>query len=141
VDQPKSRGFFKVEGRTVNDLGDEVSPEFSHVGGARLQGFNATWPLIRLDLFGTGLRLRDRLKLPGIQMPNWEARYDELTEVQAVGRTPLFSTGIRFRGAEPHEWIVFWVMTGRQDVLTRIESHGVPVGREAVRFYYTNPSR
>jgi hypothetical protein len=49
-----------------------------------------------------------RMRLLAQFVPTWEIRYDDLAEVQAVGKIPLFSTGVRFRATSTNEWIVFW---------------------------------
>jgi hypothetical protein len=73
-------------------------------------------------------------------VPTWEIRYDDLAEVQAVGKTPLFSTGVRFRAASTNEWIVFWTFN-RPKVLQAISNHGVQVNSLPIRVRYTDPGR
>jgi len=71
-------------------------------------------------------------------VPVWQARYDDLDDVQAVGNTPSIATGIRFRTASTGEWAVFWT-TERPRVLQALVAHGVDVKAEPISFRYTDP--
>ncbi len=121
------------------DLGGQVS-DFSYLGGMRHGGFNASWPLVRLDLFPTGRRMLSSTRLLRGLVPQWEARFDELREVQAVGKIKWLSTGIRFRTERVDDWIVFWTIH-RPRVLASIENFGVTVNPDPKRVYFFNAGR
>lgn len=110
----------------------------SFVGGMRTQprlgpaGFNATVPLVRLSLFSNGLRVGPSSSLLSMSVPTWEARFEELDVIQAVGRVKGLTTGILFRKSKSHEWVIFWT-TNREMVFTTLDHMGVTVSREPVR--------
>jgi hypothetical protein len=64
--------------------------------------------LVRLSLFPNGLRLGPSSSLLSMNVPTWEARFDELDVIQAIGRVQGFTTGILFRKSQSHDWIIFW---------------------------------
>jgi hypothetical protein len=111
----------------------------SFVGGMRTQprigpvGFNATVPLARLSIFSNGLRVGPSSSLLSLSVPTWEARFDELDVIQAIGRVKGFTTGILLRKSQSHEWVVFWTLN-REEVFTALEHIGITVSREPVRF-------
>jgi hypothetical protein len=121
------------------DLGDGTA-EVSYIGGMRLGGFNATWPLVRLDLFPTGIRMHSSIRLLRSMIPRWEARFEELQEVQAVGRIQLLTTGVRLRTGGADSWIIFWT-AHRSQVLETIKSFDVAVDPAPRRLYLLNPGR
>ncbi|HUC15622.1 MAG TPA: hypothetical protein VMS00_14325 [Acidimicrobiales bacterium] len=104
-------------------------------------GWNATIPFARLSFFSEGLRLGSSIRFLPFRalMPVWEARYDELTEVSAIGPIPLMNWGVRFRVASD-EWIVFWTLR-RSKVLQEVAARGVTVNTKPVRFRYFHPGR
>ena len=106
----------------------------------RVAAFNASWPLARLKLFPGGIRLQPSAWLFSIIVPVWEARYDELTEVQAVGRIPLITTGIRFRVGTGEDWIIFWSFN-RARILRQLIELGVAAGTTPGRFHLFSPGR
>jgi len=100
-----------------------------------------SWPLVRLDLYQTGLRLRGSTRWLHKLIPVWEAAYGDVVEVQAVGKIKWLSTGIRIRVERgDNDWVVFWTVR-RPQVLEAIEAQGIPVNRAPVRFYLSNPTR
>jgi hypothetical protein len=111
----------------------------SFVGGMRTQprigpvGFNASVPLARLSIFSNGLRVGPSSSLLSLMVPTWEARFDELDDIQAIGRLKGLTTGILLRKAQSHEWVVFWTLN-RDEVFTALEHMGIIVSREPVRF-------
>jgi hypothetical protein len=110
----------------------------SFIGGIRTQprltpaGFNATVPMVRLSLFSNGLRVGPSTPLLSLSVPTWEARFDELDVIQAVGRVQGLTTGVLFRKSQSHEWVIFWT-TNREKVFTTLEQMGITVSREPVR--------
>jgi hypothetical protein len=127
--------------RFAPHLDDVGGPVRSFLGGVRLPVFNATWPLVRLDLFQSGLRLQGSNRWLHKIVPVWEAAYRDIIEVQAVGKIKWFSTGIRIRaGTGDDDWVVFWTVN-RPQVLAAFENLGVSVESTPVRFYHLNPTR
>jgi hypothetical protein len=127
--------------RLAPHLDDGGGPVRSFLGGVRLPLFNASWPLVRLDLFQAGLRLQGSTRWLHKLVPVWEAAYQDIIEVQAVGKIKWFSTGVRIRaGKGDGDWVVFWTVH-RPEVLEAIEQLGVAVRSTPTRFYYLNPSR
>lgn len=126
-------------------LADSSEADQRFVGGMRVGGllrsFNATLPLAVLELHATGLRIRTRGRLLRALAPLWEASYQELIEVRAVGKIPLFTTGIRFRvSSGENSWAIFWcVRRGR--VLQAIIDRHVEVQADADRLNFLNPGR
>lgn len=118
--------------------GGEKTPTHSFVGGRRTGLLNATWPLVRMDLYGDGIRFRPSARFLHALIPTWEARFDEITEVRAVGNTDFFATGIRFRTNRPADFAVFWTFH-RSEVLDALEESGLKVIREPARFHHLNP--
>lgn len=137
-------------GRLVAGLGHEQLALRAFVGGVRvplwhvnfLVGWNVTYPFAKLTLFEDGLRISGYRRLIPISLlvPKWEARYEELREVAAVGRIEGITSGVLFRTAEKGGWIVFWTVN-RQSVLGALVSHGVTVASEPRRLSYTRPYR
>jgi hypothetical protein len=118
----------------------------SFIGGIRTQprltpeGFNATVPLVRLSLFSNGLRVGPSTPLLSMSVPTWEARFDELDVIQAIGRVRGVTTGILFRKSQSHEWVIFWT-SNREEVFTTLEQMNVTVSREPVRLRTGNQFR
>jgi hypothetical protein len=128
-------GLGKDVGGRQADLGDsEVLRTF--VGGVRLNGLDATWPLVRLDLCGSGLRLRPRKVLRRI-MPMWEARYPELTNVRASGRLPMVFSGVRFK-VSTEDWAIFWTPRPRR-VRAALASMGISVDETPIPRPFMDP--
>jgi hypothetical protein len=126
--------------RMAAGVDDGQVPKLSYRGGMRYGGFNATWPFARLDLFSSGLRLRSNIKHFQRLIPIWEARFEELKEVQAIGRTKYLSTGVRFRTKQQGEWIVFWTFR-RIRGLEGLEERDVSVSADPVRLHFWNAGR
>jgi hypothetical protein len=109
----------------------------SFVGGMRTQprfrpeGLNATVPLARLSIFSNGIRVGPSSSLLSMSVPTWEARFDELDVIQAIGRVQGLTTGILFRKSQSHEWVIFW-STNRDSAFAALENMGVAVSREPV---------
>ena len=72
-------------------------------------------------------------------MPTWEARYEEITNVAAVGRVPVMTHGVRFRTVDG-EWVVFWAIN-RGKVLRTLAARGLAVAPKPVRFHFLDPGR
>jgi hypothetical protein len=110
----------------------------SFIGGIRTQprigpmGFNASVPMVRLSLFSNGVRVGPSSSLLSMSVPTWEARFEELDVIQAIGRLKGITTGILFRKSQSHEWVIFWSLN-REQVFTTLEQLGVIVSREPIR--------
>jgi hypothetical protein len=121
-------------------------PDRRFVGGMRVGGglrwsFNATWPLAVLELHDDGLRLVTRGRLMRSIAPVWEANYKELTEVRAVGKIPLFTTGVRLRVATgENSWAIFWCLR-RERVLLALRERGLDVQADPDRLNALDPGR
>lgn len=145
-------GWFRLlaPGRLVAGLGNGQLATRAFIGGVRaplwhlnlLGIWNVTFPFAKLTLFDDGLRISgNRRLLPmSILVPKWEARYEELMEVAAVGRIEGITSGVLFRTAEKGEWIVFWT-ANRQSVLGALVSHGVLVVSTPRNLNYLRPYR
>jgi hypothetical protein len=118
----------------------------SFIGGMRQQprfstrGFSATVPMVRLSVFSNGVRLGPSSSLLSMSIITWEARFDELDVIQAIGRLKGLTTGILFRKSQSHEWVIFWT-TDREQVFTALEHMGIIVSREPVHLRVTNQLR
>jgi hypothetical protein len=113
----------------------------SFVGGMRMQprlgppSFNASVPFARLSVFTNGVRLGPSSSLLSLQVPTWEARFDELDVIQAIGRVKGVTTGVLFRKSQSREWVIFW--TGnREQVFATFEHMGVTVSHEPIRLRF-----
>jgi hypothetical protein len=136
----ESRRSFFPTGRRDVGLVEGSGSSRSFVGGMRLMLFNATWPLVRLKLLEEGLRLESSIRVLRWLVPVWEIRFDDVSEVQAVGRIPLFTTGIRIRARSTNECIIFWSVN-RASVLDALSAIGLPVNSRPIRIRYWNPGR
>ncbi len=141
---PSRRADLGDDGAVFSYLGGMRGPHWYTtlplVGRVRLFGSNASWPLARLEILPTGIRMRPSTRLLRPWVPQWEVRFDEIREVQAVGRIWWVSTGIRIRTESYEDWIVFWTVN-RTHVLSSIAAFGVTVSRTPKRFYFFSPGR
>jgi hypothetical protein len=117
-------------------VGDTLLQSF--VGGQRTGLWNATWPLVRMDLYRDRVRLRPSARILRILVPPWEAAFEDITEVRAIGNIDFFTTGIRFKTSRPAGTAVFWTFH-RLEVLDALEAAGLAVNRVPARFHYLNP--
>jgi hypothetical protein len=76
-------------------------------------------------------------------VPVWEAQYEELSEVSAIGRIEGVTSGVRFRAGGPKEWIVFWALSGSavSALLMELAARGVSANTSPARFRYFQPGR
>lgn len=124
--------------RDPTETGGEGVPLRTFVGGRRTGLLNATWPLVRLELFSDRIRMVANYRLLRAAVPKWEASFDEITEVRAIGKIGLLNTGIRFRTKHSTDFAVFWTVH-RPFVLDALEAVGLSVNREPARFHPLNP--
>ncbi len=85
------------------DMPDAVL-EATFLGGLLSGSVSATWPLVILECFDWGIRLRGSARLWRRLVPNWEARYEDLATVQLVSS---MSTGVRLAAASGANAVVF----------------------------------
>jgi hypothetical protein len=121
-------------GRAVTGAALGKEPLQTFIGGMRvplwgrnvLGGWNVTFPFVRLTLFSEGLRVSASVPFLSPLVPKWEARYEELVEIAAVGKIDGFTSGILFRTEERGGWILFWA--SQRDVILRLlSSYGLVV--------------
>ena len=126
----KTRGVFRAQAAmaphavSLDALGRRVE---SFVGGARWPMGNATVPLARLDFHEYSLRIHGVNRLLDRLVPDWTARYTDITEAVPV-ETPLRSSGLRVRVPGPTGWIIFWSSGGAERLVARLAPVGVAVG-------------
>jgi hypothetical protein len=118
VNEPRRSRLSRPAGRVIG-LNRSARPDCSFIGGMRL-GFagmrhvswNANWPWVRLSLFMDGLCLEPNIRfIEWYTAPVWEAHYEDLAEVQAIGKIPLVTTGIRLRAKSTNDWVIFRTFT------------------------------
>ena len=102
-------------------------------GYEHLTGTRGKWA--RLTLFPEGFRIEAGPLTFKAAVPTWEARYEELKDVSAVGTFP-FRPGARFYvGPASHDLIIFYTF-GRKRLLRMVAVDGVTVNFAPVRFFY-----
>lgn len=111
------------------DIPDAVL-EATFLGGLLSGSLNATWPMVILECFDWGIRLRGSARLWRRLVPSWEARYEDLATVQLVSS---MSTGIRLAAASGANAAVFWTFKSLE-IMDQLETHGVPVDRSPKSF-------
>lgn len=99
---------------------------------------NATAPLARLEILPRGLRMRSSVSVLRGAIPAWEAKFDELTEVQAIGKLGFWNSGIRFSVKGRYDRPIFWT-TRRENILAQLTSMGVKVSSDPIRINWINP--
>lgn len=124
--------------RFASSLDDELGASTSFIGGMRLGSFNASIPLVRLELFQNGFRLSSSVKILRGLIPTWEARFDELSQVQAIGKIPLWNQGIRFSIHNAHARPIFW-STHRESIMAEFAKAGVAIRVTPIRMKFLNP--
>ncbi len=124
-------GFRWFAGKSTRRLSSaQETPVAVWKGGLRTRMVNATAGTAKLELFEWGLRISGR-GLWRVVAPIWEARYQELTNAQAV-RWPIANPGVLMRTDGSAVPIVFVTHRGRE-VLDALEARGVPVNRSVAR--------
>ena len=106
-------------------------PERVFAGGLWSAAGSAIWPLARLELLDWGIRVRGRVWGLRWLVPQWEARYEELTGVQLIA-VPIANRGVYVRTASHPGPMVFWSRQGSK-ILDHLQVHGVPADRSVTR--------
>jgi hypothetical protein len=123
-----------ARGGRLADIGDfEVEQSFR--GGMRLNGFDASWPLVRLEISASAIRLRPSWKPLRRTVPVWEARLSELTSVRVSGRLPLLFNCVR---VGPEQWAIFWTPRRRQ-VTASLKTTGLSVDAAPIPHPFLDP--
>ena len=96
-------------------------------GGVMARHIITSGPLVRLELFDWGVRLRGSAISRWV-VPSWEARYDDLAIAELVA-LPASRIAVCFRprGSDPR--IIAFLSDHSQQVIRALESHGVTVNR------------
>jgi hypothetical protein len=130
------------EGTKVSDQSSEAGVGGtllrSFLGGQQIGIWNATWPLARLDIHRERLCIQASASILRVLVPRWEASFEEITDVRAIGNIDYFTTGIRFRTNRPSGSVLFWTFR-RLEVLDALEAAGLTVNRAPVRLNYLHP--
>lgn len=71
-------------------------------------------------------------------VPTWEAKFDELIEVQAIGKLRFWNQGIPFSVKDRYDRPIFW-STRREDILADLTKMGVKVNSDPIRLNWINP--
>jgi hypothetical protein len=108
----------------------DATLEIAFLGGLRSGSMSATWPLVRLECFDWGIRLRGSARPWRRLIPTWEARYADLAIVQLVSS---MSTGIRFAATGRTNAVVFWTFKS-SEIMDHLDARGVPVDRSPKSF-------
>ena len=124
-----ARGSSRVTGMP------QTSPDRKYVGGVTTPTMSATWPLARLELYDSGIRLAGSVRIVRWIIPVWETQYAELTKAEMVA-APLHERGVRFsaHNASP---IIFWTFDAAAEIVDILEGRGVPVDRSVSRIGWT----
>jgi len=124
------------------------SPEYSipetpiatFIGGGRTRDYVASWPLVEMELFRNSIRIQLRARLLRRFIPAWEANFDEIADISAVGRIRYLDTYIRFRLTGSAKWAMFFSISERSEIMDALTTLGLEVQREPDRFHFINPS-
>jgi hypothetical protein len=108
----------------------DTTLKMAFLGGLRSGSVNATWPLVRLECFDWGIRLRGSARPWRRLTPTWEARYEDLATVQLVSS---MSTGIRFAATGRTDAVVFWTFKS-SEIMDHLDARGAPVDRSPKSF-------
>ena len=117
----------------VND-----EPLATFLGGMRFGTFNATMPLVRLEFFNHGIRLRSSSRLLQRLVPILVADFGEILNVQAV--TGRLDSGIRIRSRDNGGSVIFWTGSANS-TLSCFAKHGMNVLEDSARFHISDPEK
>lgn len=112
--------------RVVNP--QDRAPERAFLGGSLSVNWSVTWPLVRLEFFGWGIRLSGSVRLVRWLIKPWEARYEELAKVRLISSA---TSGVRFAVEGSTDAVVFWSFRDAGEIADRLEAHGVAVDRSS----------
>ena len=93
-----------------------------------------------LTVFREGVRIEASQMTFKAAVPTWEARYEELKEVAAVGTAP-FRPGVRLYVNPASNGLMIFYTWGRRGLLNLLAAQGVHMRRKPVRFFYARLPR
>jgi hypothetical protein len=99
------------------------------VGGMETLRGRVGWPLARLEFFRWGIRLGGSIAPVRWTTGTWEARYEDLATVRLISE---ISPSLRFAVKGSTEAVLFIKLTRREEIMDRLEQHGVAVDGVAV---------
>jgi hypothetical protein len=115
-----------VNARLVEDAPDDELRELFR-GGVMGRHVLTSGPLVRLEVFDWGVRLRGSAMSRWL-VPTWEARFDELAIAELV-TLPASRIAVWFRLREADPRAIGFLSDRSSDILQVLERHGVPVNR------------
>jgi hypothetical protein len=130
--------------RHASGLGEGFGAQLSFHGGYRMGRPRGGYDYVAantgrqatLTLFPKGLRINASDMNPSkTSVPTWEARYDELMDVSAVGFFPR--AGVRFYADTTIFGLIVFYTLSRQGVLEALSMRGVAVNFTPIRFGYS----
>ena len=107
-------------------------------GGMRYGSFNATMPLVRMEMYSDSVRLSSTFRMTRKLIPILTSNYSDITYVQAV--SAALGTGIRIRFISGVQSVVFWT-SKPVEVLLAFRKLGVEVNPETAKFHFSDPER
>ena len=119
-----------VNARLVADAPDDELRELFR-GGVMGRHVLTSGPLVRLEVFDWGVRLRGSAISRWV-VPTWEARFDELAIAELV-TLPASRIAVWFRLREADPRAIGFLSDRSSDILQVLERHGVPVNRAVTR--------
>lgn len=110
-------------------IGDPPHGELREIfrGGVMGRHVLTSGPLVRLEIFDWGIRLRGSA-ISRWLVPTWEARFDELAIAELV-TLPASRIAVWFRLRDADPRAIGFLCDRSSHVLRALERHGVPVNR------------
>lgn len=125
--------WVRLAGTNARHLSDVPDGELRELfrGGVMGRHVMTSGPLVRLEIFDWGVRLRGTPASRWL-VPTWEARYDELALAELV-TLPASRMAIwfRLRDADPHT--IGFLSDHSSAILRELEKRGVQVNRAVTR--------
>jgi hypothetical protein len=124
------------------EVGPPLTEMPSFVGGLRLRLVFANWgwPGARLTLCNEGVRIGPAWTVFRPFVPVRPFRYDDLSEVQAIGNS-LGMQGIRFCSHSSGRWAIFWTFSRarRTKILEILRTLTSNVNSDPIWLNFWNP--
>ncbi len=120
-----------VNARLIADVPDGGELRELFRGGVMGRHVVTSGPLVRLEFFDWGVRLRGSAISRWV-VPTWEARFDELAIAELV-TLPASRIAVWFRLREADPRAIGFLCDQSSEVLRVLERHGVPVDRAVTR--------
>jgi hypothetical protein len=125
--------WIRLAGANARHLGDVPDGELRELfrGGVMGRHVMTSGPLVRLEIFDWGVRLRGTPASRWL-VPTWEARYDELVLAELVTLpASRMAVWFRLRDADPHT--IGFLSDHSTAILRVLEERGVQVNRAVTR--------